>query len=321
MTWDEFDAWSPHSVRGHAAQQVAAGLRPEAEALADAQQQLEAQLPDGIASHLQLLHTVRAESPDGPVVGHLWLRLRPRADEVEAYLMDVEVDAGLRGRGHGRAAVLAAERLARDLGATVLRLNVFGHNAVAIALYRDLGLVVTGATLTAPLPRPGGPDGGLQVRPAGDLEVSQVRARLAQERAGDLTRSSGLASAQALRRAEDEVRRALAHRSVTTEQLLLAAYDGDTAVGTLWLELERLSDGLHVVLRDLWTPPGPQRRTTVPAVLVAALGTATDLGATCLRLTWPDVDRTSAREVYDDLGFAVTAQTMEKPLAGSPARR
>jgi hypothetical protein len=84
MTWDEFDAWSPHSVRGHAAQQVASGFRPEAEAVDGARRQLDEQLPHGIASHLQLLHTVRADVPGRPTVGHLWLRIRPRVSEVEA---------------------------------------------------------------------------------------------------------------------------------------------------------------------------------------------------------------------------------------------
>ncbi len=57
----------------------------------------------------------------------------------EGYLFDIEVVASARGRGLGRAAVLAAEQAARERGADVLRLNVFAHNAPARRVYDGLG--------------------------------------------------------------------------------------------------------------------------------------------------------------------------------------
>ena len=154
MTWDDFDPWSERSVRGFAAQQVASGRVPAAEAEAYAAEQFAELLPAGLATPLHLFWTVRGAGPDAPLVGHLWLRVRPLAAEVEAYVFDVEVLPEARGRGLGRATMLAAEDEARARGATVMRLNVFGHNAAAIGLYESLGFAVTS---TAPSEHASGP--------------------------------------------------------------------------------------------------------------------------------------------------------------------
>lgn len=151
MTWDDFDPWSEHSVQGFAAQQVASGLHSEAEAVAYAREQLARLLPSGLATPLHLLWTVRETAAGDAVVGWLWLRVRPLGSEVEAFVFDVEVVEQARGRGLGRAAMLAAEEAARDLGADVVRLNVFGHNTAARGLYESLGYVATSTTVTARL--------------------------------------------------------------------------------------------------------------------------------------------------------------------------
>ena len=155
MTWDEFDVWSEQSVTGFAARLVAAGLMSRDEAHAYAREQLADLLPSGIATPLHLLRTVREDVPGEPVVGHLWLRVGPvadadgRAGEVQAYLFDIELVPAARGRGLGRAAMLAAEQLARGLDATVLRLNVFGQDVAALRLYEGLGYVASASMADA----------------------------------------------------------------------------------------------------------------------------------------------------------------------------
>jgi RimJ/RimL family protein N-acetyltransferase len=54
------------------------------------------------------------------------------------------VDHGWRGRGVGSALVQAAVGLAREQGLHKLSLEVFAHNAAAIALYRKCGFVEEG---------------------------------------------------------------------------------------------------------------------------------------------------------------------------------
>lgn len=158
MTWEEFDVWSEHSVQGFAAQQVAAGLQPGPEAVAYARRQLAELLPSGPATPLHSQWTVREPTGADDVVGWLWLRVRPGPGEVEAYVFDVEVAEHARGRGLGRATMLAGEQAARDLGADVVRLTVFAHNTAARRLYELLGYVVTSALVTKPLDGPGATD-------------------------------------------------------------------------------------------------------------------------------------------------------------------
>ena len=73
------------------------------------------------------------------VVGTLWLA--PRRDggsPDEWYIYDVAIEEEFRGRGLGRATMLAAESYVATNGGRRLALNVFGYNTVARALYDSL---------------------------------------------------------------------------------------------------------------------------------------------------------------------------------------
>ena len=147
MTWDDFDAWAPRSVRDLAAGRVAAGLQETADADAFAEGLLLDLLPDGLATPLHHLWSVRC-GPSDETVGHLWMRVRPLEREVEAYVLDVGIEPAARGRGLGRATMLAAERAARDLAATVVRLTVLAANTAARRLYDSLGYTVAAHDIT-----------------------------------------------------------------------------------------------------------------------------------------------------------------------------
>ncbi|MEE4542942.1 GNAT family N-acetyltransferase [Streptomyces sp. V4-01] len=73
----------------------------------------------------------------GAAVAFLWLHTAE-----PAWVYFVEVDAAHRGRGHGRAAMIAAENHCRDGGGTTLGLNVFLANTTALRLYESLGYSV-----------------------------------------------------------------------------------------------------------------------------------------------------------------------------------
>ncbi len=144
MTWDEFDPWAEHSVRGFAARLAASGLMSAGDAADYAPRQLAELLPSGIATPLHVLRTVREVAPGEPVVGQLWVRVapvRPPAVGVEAYVFDIELVEDARGRGLGTATMLAAEQVARDLGADTMRLTVFAQDAPAKRMYERLGYV------------------------------------------------------------------------------------------------------------------------------------------------------------------------------------
>ncbi len=125
------------------------GARRPADAFASAAREQAALLPQGLATPGHHIWTVRA---DGSPVGHVWLAVRgaPTGGR-QAHLFDVEVAPEARGRGLGRAAVLAAEDAARGLGARRMTLNVFAHNTPALRLYDTLGYAVTLTFLTWPV--------------------------------------------------------------------------------------------------------------------------------------------------------------------------
>ena len=89
-------------------------------------------LPDGLATPGTLIWAVEE---DGRKVGTVFVGLRDGG----AWLYDITIDEPERGRGIGRAAMTALEEELRSQGNTTVRLNVWGGNAVARALYRSLG--------------------------------------------------------------------------------------------------------------------------------------------------------------------------------------
>ena len=89
------------------------------------------------------MHLWTAVTGAGEVVGLGWLELRRKASGVSAWVYDVHLDADRRGQGLGRQLMEALHERARELGATTIALNVFGHNTAAIRLYDSLGYAVT----------------------------------------------------------------------------------------------------------------------------------------------------------------------------------
>jgi ribosomal protein S18 acetylase RimI-like enzyme len=129
---DEYGAWDAEHRREYARGLVEhAGLSPE-EAEAKVARDIPAVLPQGLATANVRVWVVEAE---GRRVGTIFLGVRGRY----AWLYDITIDEGERGRGYGRGAMLALEAEARALGYDRLTLNVWGGNEVARGLYRSLG--------------------------------------------------------------------------------------------------------------------------------------------------------------------------------------
>lgn len=71
------------------------------------------------------------------------------ADSV--WLFNIEIDAGARGQGFGRAALDLLERQMLTDAKSELSLNVFGHNTIARNLYNSAGYREAAITMTKTL--------------------------------------------------------------------------------------------------------------------------------------------------------------------------
>jgi ribosomal protein S18 acetylase RimI-like enzyme len=82
-------------------------------------------------------HRLYVAEDAGRAVGVGWLgEMRGRA-----FVYEIWVEPEQRGKGYGRATMLALEEEARRQGFARIELNVWGGNAVARKLYRSLGYV------------------------------------------------------------------------------------------------------------------------------------------------------------------------------------
>jgi ribosomal protein S18 acetylase RimI-like enzyme len=151
MTSQEYDAWLPGAIEGYAAQHADAGSRPAETSLELAHKEFGELLPDGVDTPE---HHLLVATDAGTRVGLLWLNVP--AQQRTATVFDVEVDQAQRGKGYGRAIMLAAEAYVRERGCSTLRLHVFGSNAVARSLYESLGYETTNVLMAKRLSDPGG---------------------------------------------------------------------------------------------------------------------------------------------------------------------
>jgi ribosomal protein S18 acetylase RimI-like enzyme len=148
MTAEELAMRSDHVVDGFADSLVTASEMPLDEARAEAARRTDELLPRGVRTEGMLLWTAEAA---GRAVGWIWVSLPRRNRPGTAWVYMVEVDADQRGKGYGRAIMLAAEAELIKLGIPKLGLNVFGHNTNAIRLYESLGFEVTEQQMAKPL--------------------------------------------------------------------------------------------------------------------------------------------------------------------------
>ena len=113
------------------------GFAPET-ARAKAEHDFASILPDGLATEGHFIFAIEDPS-SGERVGRLWFARRTVDVGEVAFVYDVNIDESARGRGFGRAAMLALEQQVRAQGLERISLNVFGGNVIARALYASLG--------------------------------------------------------------------------------------------------------------------------------------------------------------------------------------
>jgi ribosomal protein S18 acetylase RimI-like enzyme len=140
MTAAEYGVWIEETTVLYAEERATATGMPRDVSLEKARAQIATLLPAGQTTSGMYLFVI-VDDADADV-GILWLGPHPdRPDTL--YVWDVSIHERFRQRGFGRAAMLAAEDVARDAGVVAIGLNVFGPNTAARRLYDSLGYDVT----------------------------------------------------------------------------------------------------------------------------------------------------------------------------------
>lgn len=142
MTDSEFVVFREKLIAEYAAANAGSGRWSAEEAEAKSAAQTAELLPQGVDTPRVLLMV--AENLSGESVGHVWVGLdRQGNEEGGAWIYDIEVLEGQRGKGYGRAILVAAEQETLKYGVQSIGLNVFGTNLIARTLYESAGYRIT----------------------------------------------------------------------------------------------------------------------------------------------------------------------------------
>jgi len=145
MSPQELARYLDTAIEDYVGELIKAG-RTRAEAEQNSAENMLSSFADGVPINGNELFSVRRGDE---TVGVLWIA--PRGGSHHWWIYDIELEPQFRGQGLGRATMLLAEKAARERGATVLGLNVFGHNVTARGLYESLGYETTSLQMSKPL--------------------------------------------------------------------------------------------------------------------------------------------------------------------------
>ena len=129
-----------NSIAEYAQSNIDSGKWDESEATRKSEQDYASLLPDGLnTENHYILDICFDEQP----VGALWVHLDCESAVPVAYIYDIELEPGQRGKGLGKQAMRQLEQWCLEREVSRIALNVFAFNTPAIALYEALGYRTT----------------------------------------------------------------------------------------------------------------------------------------------------------------------------------
>ncbi|WP_437587716.1 GNAT family N-acetyltransferase [Sorangium sp. So ce1000] len=140
----ELDAFVELVVSSYARERASAVDAWTEDTRRNARSQVQALLPQGLATPDQHLYSVLEGNA---VVGHLWIGMNDVDGFRSAFIYDIHLCEDARGRGLGRQVMALAEETARGLGARDIELHVFAQNTRARRLYEGLGYRITSVSM------------------------------------------------------------------------------------------------------------------------------------------------------------------------------
>ncbi len=137
MNEAEYRTWQGPAFAQYAEEKEKSGLSPE-EAQKEADSSFKNLLPLGKESPHQYLYAIMEVSSQS-MIGNLWWGVKNPETHPLPWIYDIFLDPARRGKGYGQLAMELAEEDVKAKGYKRLGLHVFGHNDVALKLYRKLG--------------------------------------------------------------------------------------------------------------------------------------------------------------------------------------
>jgi RimJ/RimL family protein N-acetyltransferase len=141
MKRDSFDAFAAILNESYARNNVLTDRWSVEESITKSSEESQRLLPNGIDTSNHFFYDI--QSVAAQIVGHLWFAAIRACDAGIGYVYYIHIGSDYRGAGYAKAALLALDQIAVDMGLAAIRLNMFRHDPNALALYSSLGYQVT----------------------------------------------------------------------------------------------------------------------------------------------------------------------------------
>lgn len=138
----DYPAYLERGIREYAAEHVKTGNWKESEALEKSRAEFNKLLPDGVNSKNEFIYSIVDES-SGQKLGILWVEIKMDQTPRRAFGFDFIIYEPFRGKGFGKQALQALDKLLISMDVESMGLHVFGHNATAFELYKKMGFEIT----------------------------------------------------------------------------------------------------------------------------------------------------------------------------------
>src|SRR5215203_7518814 len=147
-----------------------------------------------------------------------------------------------------------------------------------------------------------------------DEEYADFRERSEVSYAAAIAASRAVSSPEARHQAAEDHDRLLPEGVRTPGHYLWTAYEGNEAVGDLWLHVETKPDGPHAFGYGIEVRPELRRRGYGRAIAAAAEQKCREMNVVSIGLTVFGPNK-ATQSLYEDMGFEVTVLQMRKHLS------
>ncbi len=147
MTKVDYHEYMVDNIRRFAREGAKSGRWEVEEALKESEKSIKEYLPRGMRTKSNYFFNIVDRSSDDKI-GVLWLAIQDKTMTKSVFIFDIMIFEKSRDKGFGTATFKEIERWSNGKDAKALWLHAFWHNQKAIALYRRLGYVESGVTMS-----------------------------------------------------------------------------------------------------------------------------------------------------------------------------